>query len=164
MTLSLGITAAIMQPVVAGIESEVAKINLKQMEKARPMELVALLKEVASPWRKFLERHAGARELRALERLSVSEPGGKEGESREAGLGVVLGAFVLSELRRAFVVGFVIMLPFLAIDIIAANLLVGMGMFMVSPLIVTLPVKLLLFVVCDGWLLLVESLLLSYRL
>jgi flagellar biosynthesis protein FliP len=71
-------------------------------------------------------------------------------------------AFVLSELRQAFTMGFVLLLPFLVVDLIVANVLVGLGMFMVSPTIISLPLKLLLFVVADGWILLSRGLINSY--
>ncbi len=71
-------------------------------------------------------------------------------------------SFVISELHDAFAIGFTIYLPFLVIDLVVANLLVGLGMMMVSPPTVSLPLKIILFVACDGWFLLCRGLLLGY--
>lgn len=73
-------------------------------------------------------------------------------------LTVVIPAFTISELRTAFTIGFLIFIPFLIIDIVVASVLMSMGMFMLSPVMVSLPFKMLLFVLVDGWYLIVESL------
>jgi flagellar biosynthetic protein FliP len=74
-------------------------------------------------------------------------------------MATLVPAFVLSELKVAFLIGFRVMLPFLVIDLVVAGILVGLGMFMVPPSLVSLPMKLLLFVLADGWALVVGSLL-----
>lgn len=74
-----------------------------------------------------------------------------EGSAEEQGLSVIVPAYVLSELKTAFQIGFMIYIPFLVIDLIVASVLMAMGMMMLSPLIVSLPFKLMLFVLCDGW-------------
>jgi type III secretion protein R len=74
----------------------------------------------------------------------------------------LLPAFLLTELKEAFAIGFVIFLPFLIIDLVVANLLVGLGMMMVSPVSIALPFKILLFVLCDGWFLLSRGLIMGY--
>ena len=75
---------------------------------------------------------------------------------------VLAPAFTVSELTEAFQIGFLIYLPFIAIDIIVSNILLAMGMMMVSPMTISLPFKLLLFVVIDGWARLIHGLLLTY--
>lgn len=80
----------------------------------------------------------------------------------ERDLIILLPAYVISELRRAFEIGFLLYLPFIAIDLIVANVLMAMGMMMVSPLVISVPFKLFLFVLVDGWDRLVGGLLLSY--
>jgi flagellar biosynthetic protein FliP len=72
-------------------------------------------------------------------------------------------AFVLSELKSAFIIGFVVFIPFLVIDLIVSSSLMSMGMMMLPPVLVSLPFKILLFVLVDGWALIVKSLLTSYR-
>jgi len=80
------------------------------------------------------------------------------GEPETQDLTIVAPAFVLSELKTAFKIGFMIYIPFLVIDLIVASILMAMGMMMLSPLIVSLPFKLILFVLCDGWSLVVGTL------
>jgi type III secretion protein R len=75
---------------------------------------------------------------------------------------VLAPAFVVSELRRAFEIGFMLFLPFLVVDLVVANLLVGLGMTSLSPALVALPFKLLLFVLVDGWHLVARGLVQSY--
>ena len=80
------------------------------------------------------------------------------GDAAQQDLTLVTPAFVLSELKTAFKIGFMIYIPFLVIDLITASILMAMGMMMLSPLIVSLPFKLILFVLCDGWSLIVGTL------
>jgi flagellar biosynthetic protein FliP len=74
----------------------------------------------------------------------------------------LIPAFVISELRAAFIIGFVIFIPFLVIDMVVSATLMSMGMVMLPPVLISLPFKLLLFVVMDGWLLVVQSLVKSF--
>ena len=71
-------------------------------------------------------------------------------------------AFVISELQQAFKIGFILFLPFLVIDLVVSNVLIALGMSMVSPFTISLPLKLILFVACDGWFLLCRGLVLGY--
>ncbi|WP_225743906.1 flagellar type III secretion system pore protein FliP [Marinilactibacillus sp. Marseille-P9653] len=77
-------------------------------------------------------------------------------------LTTIIPAFSISELRTAFTIGFLIFIPFLVIDVVVASILMSMGMFMLSPVMISLPFKLLLFVMVDGWYLVVESLISSF--
>ncbi|GAA0362040.1 flagellar type III secretion system pore protein FliP [Alkalibacterium iburiense] len=83
-------------------------------------------------------------------------------EPEDLSLFTVIPAFAISELRTAFTIGFLIFVPFLVIDIVVASILMSMGMFMLSPVMISLPFKLLLFVMVDGWYLVVESLIESF--
>jgi flagellar biosynthetic protein FliP len=76
---------------------------------------------------------------------------------------VLLPAFAISELKSAFQMGFMIFIPFLVIDMIVASTLMAMGMMMLPPVMISLPFKILLFVLVDGWYLVVKSLLLSFH-
>lgn len=82
---------------------------------------------------------------------------------QQLSLGVIVPGFVISELRTAFQIGFLIYLPFLVIDMIISSVLMSMGMLMLPPAMISLPFKLLLFVLADGWYLLVQSLLTSFH-
>jgi type III secretion protein R len=75
---------------------------------------------------------------------------------------ILMPAFVISELKEAFQIGFILFVPFVVIDIVIANILLSMGMMMLSPTIISLPFKLLLFVLVDGWYLIAKGLILSY--
>ncbi|MFL2070930.1 flagellar type III secretion system pore protein FliP [Marinilactibacillus psychrotolerans] len=77
-------------------------------------------------------------------------------------LTTIIPAFSISELRTAFTIGFLIFIPFLVIDVVVSSILMSMGMFMLSPVMISLPFKLLLFVMVDGWYLVVESLVSSF--
>jgi flagellar biosynthetic protein FliP len=79
------------------------------------------------------------------------------------GMHIVIPAFILSELKRAFVIGFLLFIPFLVIDVIVASTLMSMGMVMLPPSMISLPFKLMLFVVVDGWSLIMETLVKSFR-
>lgn len=89
-------------------------------------------------------------------------PENARGQLRESDMAILLPAFVSSELTRAFEIGFLLYLPFLVIDLIVANILISMGMIMVSPTLMSVPLKLLLFVAVDGWARLMHGLILSY--
>ena len=76
---------------------------------------------------------------------------------------VIIPSFILSELKRAFQIGFLLFIPFLVVDLIISNILLSLGMFMLSPAMVSLPFKILLFILTNGWNLIVQGLLLSFR-
>ncbi|WP_235603981.1 EscR/YscR/HrcR family type III secretion system export apparatus protein [Luteimonas sp. JM171] len=127
--------------------------------------LLSLVDAGKEPLRSFLIKHSNGAEraffLRSAERLLPPE--------RKASLSVddfivVIPAFTVSELTAAFQIGFLIFLPFLIIDLVVANILLALGMMMMSPTIVSLPFKLLLFVLVDGWAKLVHGLVLTYAI
>ena len=115
------------------------------------------------PLVEFLDKHADQREktffLKAAEELWPPEV---RALLSEDSLAVVLPAFTVSQLREAFEIGFLLYLPFIAIDLIVSNILLAMGMMMVSPLTISLPFKLFLFVMVDGWSRLILGLVTTY--
>lgn len=115
------------------------------------------------PLAKFLNRHAAEREklffLEAARSLWPPDLADRLGGDSVA---VVLPAFTVSQLREAFEIGFLLYLPFIAIDLIVSNILLAMGMMMVSPLTISLPFKLFLFVMVDGWSRLILGLVKTY--
>jgi type III secretion protein R len=116
------------------------------------------------PVRQFLAKHAHARDRAMFFDLSRRMSDDADRASiRDDDLTVLVPAFVTSELKEAFEIGFLIFLPFLIIDIVIANVLLSLGMHMLSPTSVSLPFKLLLFVLVDGWALLSRGLVLSYQ-
>ncbi len=100
----------------------------------------------------FLKKHAGQRELQYFyDTATLLWPASLRETIKPDHILIVLPAYTLTELREAFEIGFLIYLPFIAIDLIVSNILLAMGMMMVSPLTISLPFKLLLFVMVDGW-------------
>jgi len=124
------------------------------------------LVQAAEPFRKFLSNHVPPREraffVRTAETLWAKD--GKPAVVDHESFWVLLPAFCVSELTKAFQIGFLVYLPFIAIDIIVSNILLAMGMMMVSPVTISLPFKLLLFVMVDGWTLLVQGLIRGYMI
>ncbi|WP_426242376.1 flagellar type III secretion system pore protein FliP [Nocardioides sp. LHG3406-4] len=111
------------------------------------------------PLRTFMLDQSGDDELRLL--TSVAGRDLPEDRS-EVGMSTLVPAFVLSELKQAFIIGFIIFIPFLVIDIVVSGALMALGMMMMPPVMVSLPFKLLLFVLVDGWALIIKSLVTSY--
>jgi flagellar biosynthetic protein FliP len=118
-----------------------------------------LFERAYGPLRDFMIRQARSSDLALFAQLSRRR--GREAAS--AAPDVLIPAFVVGELRSAFAVGFALYLPFVAIDLAVASILMGLGMFMLSPPIVSLPCKLLLFVMVDGWALVCQGLVASFR-
>jgi flagellar biosynthesis protein FliP len=111
------------------------------------------------PLRDFMLRQTGDEELALLTNVADKPlPDNRE----DVALSTLVPSFVLSELKQAFIIGFVIFIPFLVIDIVVSAALMSLGMMMMPPVMVSLPFKLLLFVLVDGWGLVVESLVASY--
>lgn len=117
---------------------------------------------VERPLRGFLERNAHAEARRLFEGLAVRR-GIDAAADGPARLLVLAPAFVVSELQEAFLAAFLLFLPFLVIDLVVSNILLALGMHMLSPTTVSLPFKLLLFVAVDGWALLSRGLALGYH-
>ncbi len=119
----------------------------------------AMLERGFAPLRSFMLRQTQVKDLALFERLAHVRHSGPAGTPAD----VLLPAFVVGELRSAFAIGFALYLPFVAIDLAVASILMGLGMFMLSPPIVSLPCKLLLFVMVDGWALVCGGVLSSFR-
>lgn len=118
-------------------------------------------KQITDPFRQFMTAHVREKDLRMFEDMAAQNfP--KRAEGAEIDLRVLIPAFMISELRRGFEIGFLIALPFLVIDLIVATLTMSMGMMMLPPTAISLPFKILFFVLIDGWNLLVGSLIRSF--
>ena len=127
-------------------------------------ELIAIAGYAKQPIVHFLHKHTPEKYrtffIRIAKRLW---PQAYVKNIRESDLLICVPAFVLSELTSAFEIGFIIYLPFIVIDLIVSNILLAMGMMMVSPMTISLPFKLMLFVLVNGWDKLIEALALTYR-
>jgi flagellar biosynthetic protein FliP len=112
------------------------------------------------PLREFMGAHVRAEEMALFTKVAGED---KPANASVAPLTTLIPAFVLSELKSAFIIGFVIFVPFLIIDLVVSAALMSMGMMMLPPVMISLPFKLLLFVLVDGWGLVVTSLVASYQ-
>jgi flagellar biosynthetic protein FliP len=120
---------------------------------------VAMLQEASVPFRGFMLSTMRQQDLEAF--MEMGRVGPVETVD-DVPLVVVMTAFVTSELRAAFQMGFALFLPFVVIDLVVASVLMSMGMFMLPPIMVSLPFKLLLFVMVDGWTLVMEGIVRSF--
>ena len=117
--------------------------------------------KIVDPFREFMARNVADKDLKLLDGMGQGS-GSPAVEGARTTLRVLVPAFMMSELRRGFEIGFLIALPFLVIDLIVATITMSMGMMMLPPSVIALPVKVLFFVLIDGWNLLVGSLIRSY--
>lgn len=165
MALAFALTFFIMGPVVNQTIDAAALIKVTDLSKAPTLSEFSKYMPLVEPWKAFMAKHAGARELALFHDLSSQQTPQSvqlSAEQAKSSLSNIIAAFVISELKQGFAIGFVLLLPFLVVDLIVANILVGMGMSMVSPVMISLPLKLILFVVADGWILLAKGLIGSY--
>ncbi len=162
--VSLALTYYVMSPICAEMISRYEAIHVSVKKQSFSAEALQRFLPVAEPLVEFLKKHSGPREIQALRefRQNHKEHQGISEEGPIASLTIIIPAFMLTELREAFMMGFVVLLPFLVIDLIVANLLTGLGMYMMSPVTISLPLKLILFVASDAWLFIARGLLQSY--
>lgn len=118
------------------------------------------INEIATPFREFMLRQVRDKDLRLFEDLADESFRTKANDVVD--MRILIPAFMISELRRGFEIGFLIVLPFLVIDLIVATLTMSMGMMMLPPTVLSLPFKILFFVLIDGWNILVGSLIRSF--
>jgi flagellar biosynthesis protein FliP len=116
---------------------------------------------ITTPFRAFMRSNVRDKDLKMFTELASESLRPKQ-EDAEVDLRVLIPAFMISELRRAFEIGFLIVLPFLVIDMIVATLTMSMGMMMLPPTVISLPFKVLFFVLIDGWNLLIGGLIRSF--
>ncbi len=152
--LSLILTGFVMAPTVEKINQTAITPWLDNR-----IEQGAMMKAAIVPMRDFMLRQTRERDLATFVELS----GAQVSTPEEVSTVVLMSAFVTSELRTAFQLGFVLFLPFIVIDIVVSSVLMSMGMFMLPPAMISLPFKLLLFVLVDGWTLLIQSLVQGFR-
>ncbi|MCT8989272.1 flagellar type III secretion system pore protein FliP [Chelativorans sp. SCAU2101] len=119
------------------------------------------VERIAEPFRAFMANNVRDEDYALFADLAA-ERGGETTQAGEADLRVLIPAFMISEIRRGFEIGFLVVLPFLVIDLIVATITMSMGMMMLPPTVVSLPFKILFFVLIDGWNLLVGSLVRSF--
>ncbi len=158
--MSLVLTLYISSPVLSEIYG---RLNARAINVTSVEGLTEAANEIKQPVKQHLIRFSHANErkffLAATERIWSESA---RADVRDDDVIILLPAFVSSELTRAFEIGFLIYLPFLVIDLIVSNILMAMGMIMVAPTLISIPLKLFLFVTVDGWSRLLHGLILSY--
>ncbi|MFH1496148.1 MAG: flagellar type III secretion system pore protein FliP [Pseudomonadota bacterium] len=152
--MSLFLTFFVMAPVFEKIYNEAYQPYVE-----KKIDISAALEKGAEPLKAFMLRQTRHEDLALFVKLANSEPLiGPEAVP----LRILVPAYVTSELKTAFQIGFLIFIPFLIIDMVVASVLMSMGMMMLSPVMISLPFKLMLFVLVDGWALLMGSLVQSF--
>jgi len=160
--LALILSFYIMAPVV----NQMSDVSQAQISNGslRISGLIEIMNQGREPLRAFLEKHAEQREreffVRSAQKIWPPEQAAK---LKNNDLLVLVPAFTVTELTAAFKIGFLIYLAFVIIDLVVANILLALGMMMFSPTVVSVPLKLLLFVMLDGWAKLIHNLILTYQ-
>jgi flagellar biosynthesis protein FliP len=152
--LSLFLTLFVMAPVIERINTEALKPYM-----AGQIETTVALERAVVPLKKFMLEQTRESDIATFVRIS----GGKGfATPDDVPLSILVPAFVTSELKTAFLIGFLIFIPFVIIDLVVASVLMSMGMMMLSPVLISLPFKLMLFVLVDGWSLVMGTLAASF--
>jgi flagellar biosynthetic protein FliP len=152
--LSLFLTMFIMAPVFTQAYEQAYKPYLEEKISADEA-----LEKITAPFHKFMITQTREDDIGLFSRIADDEP---YATPEDVPFTVLMPAFLTSELKTAFQIGFIIFIPFLIIDLVVASVLMAMGMMMLSPLIISLPFKLMLFVLIDGWALVVGTLASSF--
>ncbi|QPK62133.1 flagellar type III secretion system pore protein FliP [Methylomonas sp. LL1] len=152
--LSLFLTIFIMMPVLEKINETAVQPYLEEK-----IDVTTAIDNASEPLKQFMLKQTREADIDMFIRIS-----GKENidKPEDVPFSLLLPAYVTSELKTAFQIGFLIFLPFLVIDLVVASVLMSMGMMMLSPMIVSLPFKIMLFVLADGWSLVLEMLAASF--
>jgi len=153
--MAIIITGYVMGPALSEI-NEKALIPLSNQQISVPVAM----QKAYQPLKTFMLKQTEMKDLAFFYKISKSP---KPKNPDEVGFRELIASFLLSELRTSFQIGFLIFIPFLVIDLIIANILLALGMIMLSPTIVSLPFKLLIFVAVDGWTLIVKGLVQSFN-
>jgi flagellar biosynthetic protein FliP len=153
--LALFLTFFVMSPILTRINDSALQPYLR--EEIGPTQA---LDQAESPLRDFMLGQTRRRDLALFVRLSRIAP---PRTAEDLPMHVLIPAFLISELKTAFTIGFMIYVPFLVIDMVVSSILLSMGMMMLPPVIISLPFKIILFVLVDGWNLVVGSLIAGYQ-
>jgi len=154
ISLALFLTAFVMAPVFQGAYDQgIRPLMAGEIDGEQAFERSSV------PFRGFMNKNVRDKDLQLFLDLSRQAPPAR---AEDMSLRILVPAFMISELKRAFEIGFLLFLPFLIIDLVVASVLMSMGMMMLPPVVVSLPFKLIFFVLVDGWHLVAGSLVQSY--
>lgn len=154
--ITLLLTFFIMSPVINKVNETALQPYLQQEISEKDA-----LKRAIDPFKNFMINQTRKDDLNMFMKLSGNE---NYTDIEQVSLSVLMAAFVTSELKTAFQIGFILFIPFLIIDLVVASILMSMGMMMLSPLVISLPFKILLFVLVNGWVLVIGTLSSSFVL
>lgn len=157
VSLALFLTYFVMEPVFSEAWRQGGEPLMRET-----LDLEAAIPKILLPFREFMAGRTDPDTFAAMAALRPEGPDGPAPLDTRAPLSVLMPSFLLSEIARAFQIGFLIFLPFLIIDLVVAAILMSMGMMMVPPVVVSLPFKLAFFVIADGWTLIAGSLVRGY--
>jgi flagellar biosynthetic protein FliP len=152
--LSLFLTIFIMMPVLDKVNETAVQPYL-----AEKIDITTALNNASEPFKQFMLKQTRESDIDMFVRISGRE---RIDKPEDVPFTLLLPAYVTSELKTAFQIGFLIFLPFLVVDMVVASVLMSMGMMMLSPMIISLPFKIMLFVLADGWSLVLEMLAASF--
>ncbi|MEK3994488.1 flagellar type III secretion system pore protein FliP [Psychrobacillus sp. FSL K6-2365] len=152
--LALFLTFFIMAPTLQQVNEEALTPLFDE-----DITLEEAYKNASGPFKEFMSKHTRQKDLELFLRYSEAE---RPETIEDIPLTVMVPAFALSEIKTAFQIGFMIFIPFLVIDMIVASVLMSMGMMMLPPVMISLPFKILLFILVDGWYLVMKSILQSF--
>ena len=153
--LSLFLTLFIMSPVIAQIKTEAYDPLV-----AEEITQQEALERGIQPWREFMLKQTRQDDLRLFMDIAKIEP---VESVDELSITIIIPAFIISELRAAFIIGFLIYVPFIVIDMVVSSVLMSMGMMMLPPTTISMPFKILLFILADGWNLVIGQLVNSFN-
>jgi flagellar biosynthetic protein FliP len=153
--IAIFLTLFIMSPVISEVNDKAIQPYLNEQITAKQA-----FSQAQEPMKSFMLKQTRVKDLETFVEMSGSQAQNPE----DVSLAVLIPAFITSELKTAFQIGFMLFLPFLIIDLVVASILMAMGMMMLSPMIVSLPFKLMLFVLVDGWNLILSTLAGSFAL
>lgn len=154
LSLSLFLTLFIMQPV-----AEVAYREAIKPYMAEEMQFDIAIEKAFQPFREFMLRQTREDDIGRFAEISGAAAFDKP---EDVPVSILMAAFITSELKTAFQIGFLLFIPFVVIDLVVASVLMSMGMMMLSPMMISLPFKIMLFVLVDGWSLVMGSLAASF--
>ena len=167
--LAILLSIYVMQPVGTQIykkaELHMHHKNSDFFDKANVDTLIKVITEAEEPMRKFLRTHASNKNIQMFHRIGqkMRDPANRVNYAPDDFM-VLVPSFVITELTKAFQIGFIIFLPFMVVDLVVSNILMALGMQMLSPTTISLPFKILLFVMVDGWYLITKGLILGYQI
>ena len=156
--LALFVTFFIMQPVLADINE-----TALQPYNDGIIQTEEFLNRASVPMKEFMLNQTTSEDVELFRELSADSEQLTNVEGTDLPMTIVCPAFITSELKRAFLAGFLIFIPFLIIDLVVASTLMSLGMIMLPPVSIALPFKIMLFVVVDGWGLLIKTLVMTYN-